>query len=168
MGDVECLVPRWLVLCLVLRVQGYVAYPDKFLGRPEWTFELRENMRHCKTLIALFVSATLALAADKVSKEIKNTDPGGNVDVIVQYKVPPTSVHFDKAHGLGAADKHHYTNMNAAAFNMSVAAAVKLANDPDVQFVALDRKVKAHLNITAATINANLVWAMGYDGTGVG
>ncbi len=136
-------------------------------------------MRRWTTLTAFFLAAGLALAADsraeskdlkpdsKASKELKNADPNATVDVIVQYKVAPTGAHFDRAHSMGGADKHRYANLHNAAFTMSAAAASALANDPDVKFVSLDRKVKANLNVTAASINANLVWAMGYDGTGV-
>lgn len=89
-------------------------------------------------------------ATSKVSKEAKNADPNSNVDVIVQYQVQPTDVHFDRAHALGGIDKRTFTRIPHAAYTIPASSLQALANDPDVKSISLDHKIKAHLNITAA------------------
>lgn len=104
----------------------------------------------------------------KVAKELNTVDPAANVDVIVQYKVPPTDRHFDRVHSLGGADKKKFKRIPGAAFTLPASALQELANDPDVAYISLDRKVKSHLDLSAAAINAAAAWSSSYTGAGIG
>src|ERR1700761_4731791 len=121
-----------------------------------------------KRVACIFVTVALACLAGatqnegapdaKISAELNRVDPGSTVDVIVGYHTHPTEEHFNRAHALGGADKKRYSRIQSAAFTMPASALKTLASDPDVKFIAPDRKVKAHLNITAQTIHADLAW----------
>src|SRR5581483_455373 len=98
----------------------------------------------------------------KVSKQLAALDSESTVDVIVQYRVHPGEAHFRRARNLGASEKTHFRKLSAAAYNIPASAIASLANDPDVVFVSVDHKLKSHLDISAKTINAPLLWASNY------
>jgi len=104
----------------------------------------------------------------KISRHLKGIDPQSTVDVIVQYRVHPASEHFERIHRLGGIEKRTYGRIPQAALTIPASALESLASDADVKFISPDRKVQSHLNYTAAAINANLVWQLGYDGKGIG
>lgn len=104
----------------------------------------------------------------KLSSELSAVDPTANVDVIIQYKVSPTARHFDRVHSLGGFDKKRFKHIPGAAFTVPASALQDLANDPDVAYISLDRKVKSHLDLSAAAINATVAWSSSYTGAGVG
>ncbi|MBV9154935.1 MAG: S8 family serine peptidase [Acidobacteriaceae bacterium] len=104
----------------------------------------------------------------KLANELATVDPAANVDVIVQYKVPPRDRHFDRVHALGGTDKRRFLKIPAAAFKVPASALHDLANDPEVAYISLDRKVRSHLDLSAAAIDAATAWSSGYTGTGIG
>lgn len=104
----------------------------------------------------------------KLANELTTVDPTANVDVIVQYKVQPTSEHFNRVHFLGGADKRRFNRIPAAAFTLSASALQELVKDPDVAYISLDRKVRSHLDLSAAAINAAVAWSSNYTGAGIG
>lgn len=104
----------------------------------------------------------------KTSPELNRLDPGATVDVIVQYRVRPTDAHFDRVHRLGGTDKRRFTQLPGAAFTLPASAIEELANDPDVSYISVDRKVHSHLDLSAATIGAPATWSAGYTGAGIG
>ncbi|MBV9760002.1 MAG: S8 family peptidase [Acidobacteriaceae bacterium] len=104
----------------------------------------------------------------KLSKELTVIDSSAYVDVIVQYKTPPTDRHFERVHWLGGKDKKRFKRIPGAAFTMPAASLQQLANDPEVAYISLDRKVRSHLDLSAAAINASAAWSSSYTGTGIG
>ena len=104
----------------------------------------------------------------KISKDLKNVAPTGTVDVIIQYKVPPTAAHFAKVHALGGKDKQKFSKVAGAAFTLSHGSLQTLANDPDVAYISIDRKIHPHLDISAGTVNAPMAWNLKYMGSGIG
>lgn len=132
-----------------------------------------------KKALTLFVLSGLACTgsfaqghsvgpAVKISKDLQAIDPNSDVDVIVQFKTRPTAEHFNKVHSLGGIDKRIFNKVPGAAFRMHASTIQTLANDPDVAYVSIDRPVHSHLDLSAATINAPLVWNQNYVGTGIG
>ena len=132
-----------------------------------------------KDIATLFVLAGLACfcafagsktdsPTEKLSKDLKNVDPTNSLDVIIQYKVPPTAAHFNKVHSLGGSDKQKFSKVKGAAFTISPSALQTLANDPDVAYITVDRKVHPHLDLSAATVNASSAWSSKYTGLGIG
>lgn len=126
----------------------------------------------------LFIAAGLVCSAAwndpgsggraKIAKELTTVDPTAYVDVIVQYKVQPTDRHFDRVHSLGGADKKRFKRIPGAAFTIPAAALQNLANDPEVAYISRDRKVRSHLDLSAAAVNAQAAWSSSYTGTGIG
>ncbi|HTU46147.1 MAG TPA: S8 family peptidase [Bryobacteraceae bacterium] len=104
----------------------------------------------------------------KLANELTTVDPTANVDVIVQYKVQPTSEHFNRVHFMGGTDKRKFNRIPAAAFTLPAASLQELAQDPDVVYISLDRKVRSHLDLSAAAINAAVAWSSNYTGAGIG
>jgi serine protease AprX len=114
----------------------------------------------------------LPVLAEKLAKDLPNSEDNTFQDVIVQYRVRPTAAHFDriKAKG-GQLNKDLRGAINGAAFHVPVSALKHLSDDPDVLYVSPDRMLYA----TAGTpdyyddaVNASYGWNLGLDGTGVG
>jgi len=132
-------------------------------------------MKHALCLLAVAVLSCSAAWNEprsepraKLSKELVTVDPGASVDVIVRYKVAPLNRHFDRVHSLGGVDKRRFKQIPGAAFTMPASALQTLAQDPDVAYISLDRKVRSHLDLSAAAINAAAAWSSSYTGTGIG
>jgi serine protease AprX len=131
-----------------------------------------------KRVTYLFFAAVLSCVAawneqpsdrgQKLANELTTLDPAASVDVIVQYKVQPTSEHFDRVHSLGGADKKRFKRIPGAAFTIPAGALQELAKDPNVAYISLDRKVRSHLDLSAAAINAAVAWSSNFAGAGIG
>jgi len=68
-----------------------------------------------------------------------------------------------------AFDRHRrLENVPATTVELSETEARQIAADPEVEFVAPDREVRANLDIIGPTVNANVAWVLGRTGTGVG
>ena len=104
----------------------------------------------------------------KLANELTAVDPATSVDVIVQYKVHPTNEHFSRAHFLGGTEKRRFHRVPGAAFTIPAGALQELAKDPDVAYISLDRKVRSHLDLSAAAINAAVAWSSKFTGAGIG
>ncbi|HEX3683571.1 MAG TPA: S8 family peptidase [Bryobacteraceae bacterium] len=131
-----------------------------------------------KRVTCLFFVAVLACSAAwneqpsdrklKLANELTTVDPATTVDVIVQYKVQPTNEHFSRVHFLGGTDKRRFSRIPGAAFTLPAGALQELVKDPDVAYISLDRKVRSHLDLSAAAINAAVAWSSNYAGAGIG
>ncbi len=108
----------------------------------------------------LIATAIFFPAADnKIAKDLV-AHPGTNVDVIVQFKTPPTSTHHQKVASHGGSFKADLGRaIKGALYSMPSAAVADLAQDPDVVFIAPDRRVKGTMNYTAAAVNAAMAWS---------
>jgi subtilisin family serine protease len=131
-----------------------------------------------KRVTYLFFVAVLGCAAAwneqpsdrrlKLANELTTLDPATSVDVIVQYRVRPTNEHFNRVHFLGGTDKRRFNRIPGAAFTLPAGALQELVKDPDVAYISLDRKVRSHLDLSAAAINAAVAWSSNYTGAGIG
>jgi serine protease AprX len=127
-------------------------------------------MKYGSLIAYSFLMASLALAGQpKISRDLESADPNSMIDVIVQFKQQPTARHFDKVRGKGGQLKHELGLVKGGAFRLPAIALRALADDPEVDYVAPDRQVRASSSsIIAETINAPIVWSFGHRGTGVG
>jgi serine protease AprX len=115
-------------------------------------------------LISLIGS--VAFAGSKVSSDMPAAAQSGTVDVIVQYKS------FAARSALVASGpakvRRQFRSIPAAHLTVPAAMIPALASDPNVVYVSPNRKTVGFLDITTQTVNANLVWSQGWDGSGVG
>src|ERR1022692_472909 len=103
--------------------------------------------------------------------DIDRRNPDALIDVIVEFKVTPSSLHYRRMSARGAVLKTRLHSINAAAFRLPVSAIAKLEKDPDVLYVSPDRTV--HLNNNYETYEPAVLADVaaqqyGFDGTGIG
>ena len=96
-------------------------------------------------LLLIVFAASFCLAdSSKLAKELKSQNGNGRVDIIVQYRVPPTDAHFAKLAAAGGVLKHDLRGaIHGAAFSVPASALARLADDPDVAYIAPDRPLRA-------------------------
>lgn len=117
----------------------------------------------------LGISTLLAVPpASKIAPDLQHIDPNTMVDVIIQWRVAPTSGHFQKVHAQGGTDKTQLPFIKGAAFHLPAHALNPLAQDPDIAYISGDRIHTGLLNVAAPTVNAPVAWQAGYVGTGIG
>src|SRR5438270_7481589 len=113
-----------------------------------------------------------AVAQGKFAKYLNYKDGNGLVDVIVQYRVTPTTAHYSKMASRGATVKSKLHSIHAAAFRIPASAIPLLEQDPDILYVTPDRPVKLSSVMyepyeSAVTADA-AAQQYALDGTGVG
>jgi len=122
----------------------------------------------------LLASATLSFAAtSKVSPDLQSQRASDRVNVIVQFRQPPTAVHHQKVMRLGGSLQRDLSLVKAASYSLPAQALATLAADPDVAYISPDRPVSVTsttqtLDYYEPTINATWVWLVGLNGSGVG
>src|SRR5579884_3001135 len=123
-----------------------------------------------KTLSALLVAAAgLCYGAHpKLAPELGRMEAAGTVDVIVQYRQTPTDEHHARLENLGGKSFAHLHSIAADAVRLPARALARLAEDPDVAYIAPDRPVRGMLDLTAAAVNAAAAVNYSVDGTGIG
>ncbi len=127
-------------------------------------------------LLALItlLAAGLSLADSKKSKLSKDADAlkgghkGATVDVIIQFNQTPTEAHHQKVRNKGGALKTKLDFIKSGHYSVPTEALDALAGDPDVAYITPNRPVKGSLDHVVSAVNADLAYASGWDGTGVG
>jgi len=127
-------------------------------------------------LLALItlLAAGLSLADGKKSKLSKDADAlkgghkGATVDVIIQFNQTPTEAHHQKVRNKGGALKTKLDFIKSGHYSVPTEALDALAGDPDVAYITPNRPVKGSLDHVVSAVNADLAYASGWDGTGVG
>ena len=156
-----------------------------------------KHMTLTSRTILLAVVATLTLAAqnkgngqqgnnqgqndDHQSPDLKKANPNGWVDVIIQFKVPPTKSLLKQLGVFGydgggqnngndnyQDDKNHFGKIKAIRATLPAQLIPILAKSPFIQYITPNRKTKGSLDIVDQTSNATMAWASGFDGTGIG
>ncbi len=114
-------------------------------------------------------AASLAFGgSEKIAKSLEVADPEATVEVIVQFKHPPTEAHHQMLLRMGAKHKADLHLIAGTAVSMPARSLAALANDPEVSFIAVDRPVHGLLDLTVAAVNASVAWQYGWTGEGVG
>lgn len=111
----------------------------------------------------------------KVSPDAAKANPFSVVPVIIQYRVDPGSVQDNEVAQLGGATSKTLHSIHAKAAFVPAGQLWKLAADPNVAYVSIDRPVhpREAVAITARDytyqpINAAAAWSNGDFGTGIG
>src|SRR6266851_754551 len=110
------------------------------------------------------IAKDLQEKVDSVSKA--NGDE--RVDVIVQFKHTLSEASHEKVRAKGGVLNARLHVVKAGAYSVPANRLKELAEDDDVAYISPNRHLKGHLDVTAATVNAPVAWASGWDGTGIG
>src|SRR5204863_1329719 len=89
------------------------------------------------------------------------------MDVIVRFIHPPTKDDLKLVGPYGQVKKN-LVAINAVEVMLTPQEIQALASNPVVAYISPNRTLKRMLDITTQTVNANLAWQFGWDGTGVG
>src|SRR5713226_2902699 len=125
------------------------------------------------TLITL-LAAGLSFAdgkKHKLSDDLETSKGGKNgatVDVIIQFNQTPTAAHHQKVQNRGGALKTKLDFIKGAHYSVPVEALAALADDPDVAYISPNRPVRRSLDHVVSSVNGDLAYASGWDGTGIG
>jgi serine protease AprX len=101
---------------------------------------------------------------------VQNNDPNRVVDVLVQYRNGFGGGNRNQAESRGAKYKRSFKVIDAAQMSIPLSKVEDLADDRDVKYISLDRKVKMSATVSDVSyaVSADLAWSYGYSGTGVG
>jgi serine protease AprX len=126
-------------------------------------------------LTCLVFVATSSFAGQnngKLARELQNVSDDQSLDVIVQYRVPPHSAHFDRVKNRGGVLKKDLRGaIQGAVFHIPASLLAVLANDPDVAYVTPDRTLSMFAITTDfydQAVLAPYAWSAGLDGSGIG
>ena len=110
--------------------------------RPPKALPSRSRSILLATVLLAFAASAFA-APKKLAKDLQSVSTG-DVDVIVQFKVPPTGDHFNKIQNLGGKLKHDLRGtLKGASFHVPASALQALEQMDEVAHVSLDHKLSA-------------------------
>jgi len=117
----------------------------------------------------LLVTFPILLAAvptlfGQVSADTQPAD--GSKDYIVVFKDKTATRLPDRFQHL--RQRARYENVPAAPVRLNPEELKQLRTDPDIEYIAPDRQLRASGDLVAQTINADLVWSSGKTGSGIG
>jgi len=115
--------------------------------------------------LAVFAGSSLAFADPRIAWDVPSS--GGLVDVIIRFKAPPSSNDLKNLGPFGQIKKT-LNLINAVHISVPPQLIPLIAKLPGIAYISPNRPMKGSLDITTQTVNANLVWPLGYTGTGVG
>jgi len=125
-------------------------------------------MKALRTISLLLLASTLAFAKHpKVADDLDGADPNSTVDVIVQFKAPPTKDDLKQLGPYGQMKKS-FDGINAVLIPLPASKLASIANNPNITFMSPDRPVQRMLDLSAAAVNAAAAKNYSLDGTGVG
>ena len=120
----------------------------------------------------VILSATFAFAAPrKISKDLQKQSSQPWVNVIVQYRIPPSQRHFAKVAAKGGTLQQNLPLINSAAFTVRGSSLAALANDSNVTYISPDRTVRATAIVTDLydqAVLAPYAWSKDLTGSGIG
>ena len=100
--------------------------------------------------------------SSKIARDLQNRDPNSTVDVIVQYNNAPTEKHHQKVRDQGGSYKGGLDAVKGALYSLPAAAIQRLADDPDVAYLAADRAVGASAyEYAPPAVNGDIAWKYG-------
>src|SRR5690348_1526915 len=128
------------------------------------------KMKILTRAIMLAAAASIAFAGPKVSPDMPPGSSNAPVDVIIQFKTPPTKDQLKQIGPFGQIKKQ-FTAITAIHTTLTPAVANMLLSNPvigpNIAYISPNRPLHRSLDITTQSVNANLVWPSGYDGTGI-
>jgi serine protease AprX len=121
------------------------------------------------SLLVLFSVAAFARQSN-LAPDLSYQDPDASVDVIIQYKQPPTAAMQERIIAAGGAFKAEFHSLNGALYSIRAQQLARLASDPDIVYISPDRKVRglSDNSASATAVNAPVAWKSGLNGAGIG
>jgi serine protease AprX len=111
--------------------------------------------------------ASLVFAGPKLSKDLPSANSNSSVNVIVQFKTPPTKDELQQLGPYGQTKKI-FNSINAVNVTVSSSLLAALEADPNVKYISPNRAHRSFLDLTTAAVSASVAWQSGFNGTGVG
>ena len=105
------------------------------------------------------------MAAAKIAPDLKGIDPEAPVDVIVQYRHSPAA---NELMDDGAETKAEFPSLKAQLVTVKGGSIANLATHSNVAYVSPNRKLRGALDHVVTAINADVAFASGWDGSGIG
>src|SRR5579863_8170738 len=106
-----------------------------------------------------------AIIAAKIAPDLQGIDPQKPVDVIVQYKKSAGSADLSAD---GAAVKSDLSLIHAQLVTVQGSSLSSLASHSEVAYISPDRKLRGAMDPVVTAVNADIAYANGWNGTGVG
>jgi len=134
----------------------------------------------CTLVLPLAIAAPPAKTNLKLSSDAASAPASQMQRVIIQYWQKPGSAQENAILLAGGSIQSTLHSIHAHVATLPASTLQKLAADPNVRYISVDRGVAARQSVTVAgtvmtsanyttePINAPQVWAKGYDGTGIG
>lgn len=135
-------------------------------------------------MVALAGSAAMAdhkggsLTNPKYSPELQQLLNAGDkkIDIVVQFTSAPTSTHIKHMGAAGAVLKRELKAIKGGHFTVQAKFLPAIADLSEVAYITLDRPVQMSATAAAAStlvypsqaVMADIAWANGYNGTGIG
>jgi serine protease AprX len=133
--------------------------------------KIGSRFRHL-ALWCLILSAPLAFAKpQRISKDLQKRSSRQWVNVIVQYRVPPSPAHFARVAAKGGTLQQNLPVINGAVFTVKGKSLAALTRDHDVAYISLDRTVRATATVTDLydqAVLAPYAWSRNLSGRGIG
>ena len=123
-----------------------------------------------KTLVPIVFAglvSAVAFAGPKVASDMPRSTRTGLVDVIVQFKGGRNSNAVERVRAFGYV-RRQFRTISAVNMTVPLSMIARLAANPQIAYVSPNRTTASFLDITTQSVNANPLWAFGWDGTGVG
>jgi serine protease AprX len=132
-------------------------------------------MRPIIRAVVLLSATFAAFAGSKIAPDLPQStpnaavqsNPNATVDVIIQFKTPPTKNEL-KLLGPYGQVKKQYSVITGIGAVVPVSVLQALEADPNVKYVSPNRTHKGAVDISTATVNANIAWSFGFAGNGIG
>src|SRR5277367_3460580 len=91
----------------------------------------------------MLLGGTFAFATPrKLSRDLRKQSSGQWVNVIVQFRVPPTQAHFARVVARGGTFQQNLPLINSGAFTVKASSLAAIAKDSSVGYISLDRAVR--------------------------
>lgn len=123
-----------------------------------------------RLLLFTLIAVQIAFAGTKLSPDLP-TSGFQLVEVIVQFTGSNQPNNYNNNVNLFALNGQIKTKLpaiNAVHMTLPAWALPFLQSIPSVKYISPNRTLKRTLDITTQSVNANLAWNLGWDGTGVG
>ncbi len=105
----------------------------------------------------------------ELSQKLQSAAADDMIPVIVQTYHDPSDAHMARLHGRGGVVKALYSSIHGYSGKVPASQIADFADDPEIERISYDSPVKAHLDIAAPAVKADVAYAdFGLDGQGVG
>jgi serine protease AprX len=126
-------------------------------------------MKNSLRLTLSLLVTTLGAFAGSVSPDLRALNPSTSVRVLIQFNSPPSADTEKAVKGGGATLNTKFKHfLKLGVYTMKAGQVNGIAHNPAVKYISLDRTVQKHLDLTAATVGANVAFQSGLTGAGVG